>query len=107
MHLSRCVKQILVLHYQVRRGLVGSYKQDLARRLLGMAPHLCTMPWATKAVYTVSVFPSQQGGSVCAGKEELQTHFFGPGRCNVWVNMGHNQFPFPEDDLCFQAPVKH
>lgn len=65
MHLSTCVKQILVLHHQVRRGLVGSYRQDLARSQLGMAPHLCAMPWATKVVYTASVFPSQQGGSVC------------------------------------------
>lgn len=50
-------------------------------------------------------FPvSREGG--CEGKkEELQTHFHGPGRCNVWVNMGHDWFPFPEADLCFQAPV--
>lgn len=75
MYLSRCVKQILVLHYPVRRGLVGSYRQDLARRQLGMAPHLRTMLWATKAVYTLSqCFPvSREGG--CEGKRSYKVTF--------------------------------
>lgn len=51
-------------------------------------------------------FPvSREGG--CAGKQELQTHFHRPGRCNVWLNMEHNLLTFSEVDLCFQPPVKH
>lgn len=73
MHLSTCVKQILVLHHQVRRGLVGSYRQDLGSQPAGHGTTpLCHALGHQSGLYCIS----QSAGTECVqGKRSYKLTF--------------------------------